>query len=47
MTKIRKLLSPSVPHMLDNEAVRGQAEEQTYALLQAEIQKRIDQINLS
>lgn len=47
MTKIRKLLSPSVPHMLDNEAVRGRAEEQTYALLQAEIQKRIDQINLS
>lgn len=47
MTKIRKLLSPSVPHMLNNEAVRGPAEELTYALLQAEIQKRIDQINLS
>ena len=47
MTKIRKLLSPSVPHMLDNEAVRGQAEELTYEILQAEIQKRIDQIHLN
>lgn len=47
MTKIRKLLSPSVPHMLDNETVRGQAEELTYEILQAEIQKRIDQIHLN
>ena len=47
MTKIRKLLSPSVPHMLDSETVRGQAEELTYEILQAEIQKRIDQIHLN
>lgn len=46
MTKIKKLLSPSVPHMLNNEAVRGPAEDMTYELLQAEIQKRIDRIKL-
>lgn len=46
MTRIRKLLSPSVPHMLNNEAVRGPAEDMTYELLQAEIQKRIDKIKL-
>lgn len=43
---IKKLLSPSVPHMLNNEAVRGPAEDMTYELLQAEIQKRIDKIKL-
>lgn len=46
MTKIKKLLSPSVPHMLSNEAVRGPAEDMTYELLQAEIQRRIDKLNL-
>lgn len=46
MTKIKKLLSPSVPHMLNNEAVRGPAEDMTYELLQAEIQRRIDKIKL-
>lgn len=43
---LKKLLSPSVPHMLNNEAVRGPAEDMTYELLQAEIQKRIDKIRL-
>lgn len=42
MTKIKKLLSPSVPHMLGNEKVMEQAERLTYDTLQAEIQKRID-----
>jgi hypothetical protein len=44
MTKIKKLLSPSVPHMLGNEEVRAQAEKLTYAILQAEIQKRIEKV---
>lgn len=43
---LKKLLSPSVPHMLSNEAVRGPAEDKTYELLQAEIQRRIDKLNL-
>lgn len=43
---IKKLLSPSVPHMLNNEAVRGPAEDMTYELLQAEIQRRIEKIKL-
>ena len=46
MTKIKKLLSPSVPHMLNNEAVRGPAEDMTYELLQAEIRRRIEKIKL-
>lgn len=41
---LKKLLSPSVPHMLNNEAVRGPAEDMTYELLQAEIQRRIEKI---
>lgn len=43
---IKKLLSPSVPHMLNNEAVRGPAEDMTYELLQAEIQRRVEKIKL-
>lgn len=42
MTKIKKLLSPAVPHMLGNEEVMGQAERLTFEVLDAEIQKRID-----
>lgn len=44
MTKIKKLLSPAVPHMLGNETVMAQAEALTFATLEAEIQKRIDQV---
>lgn len=44
MTKIKKLLSPAVPHMLGNEAVRAEAERLTFEVLQAEIQKRIDKV---
>jgi len=43
---IKKLQSPSVPHMLGNPAVLGHAEDTAYALLQAEIHKRVQQINL-
>ena len=42
MTKIKKLLSPAVPHMLGNEEVMGQAEQLTFSTLEAEVQKRID-----
>lgn len=45
MTKIKKLLSPAVPHMLGNETVMAQAERLTFETLQAEIQKRIDKVN--
>lgn len=44
MTKVKKLLSPAVPHMLGNEEVMAQAERLTYDTLQAEIQKRIDKV---
>ncbi len=43
---VKKLLSPSVPHMLGKEAVLSRATDQTYALLQAEIQRRVDKLNL-
>lgn len=46
MTKIKKILSPAVPHMLGNEEVRAKAEGIAYETLQKEIQKRIDKINL-
>ena len=42
MTKIKKLLSPAVPHMLGNEEVMAQAEQLTFSVLEAEVQKRID-----
>ena len=42
MTKIKKLLSPAVPHMLGNEEVMAQAEQMTFSVLEAEVQKRID-----
>ena len=45
MTKIKKLLSPAVPHMLGNEEVRGKAEELLQEILDVEIRKRIDKIN--
>ncbi len=44
MTKIKKLLSPAVPHMLGNEAVREEAERMTFETLQEEIQRRIDKV---
>lgn len=42
MTKVKKLLSPAVPHMLANEAVRSTAEAMTYEVLQEEIRQRIE-----
>lgn len=42
MTKLKKLLSPAVPHMLGNEEVQAQAEQLTNEILLLEIQKRID-----
>ena len=42
---VKKLLSPAVPHLLDNEEVRTQAEALAYDILQNEIQKRIQKIN--
>ena len=42
---IKKLLSPAVPHLLNNEEVRTQAEVLAYDILQNEIQKRIQKIN--
>jgi hypothetical protein len=42
MTKIKKLLSPAVPHMLGNEEVMAKSERLTFDTLQEEIQKRID-----
>ena len=44
MTKIKKLLSPAVPHMLGNETVRAQAEALAYETLQGEIDKRIQKV---
>lgn len=41
---VKKLLSPAVPHMLDNEAVRAQAEKLAYETLRTEIDKRIAQV---
>ena len=41
---IKKLLSPAVPHMLGNEAVRGRAEAPAYETLQREIDKRIKKV---
>lgn len=42
---VKKLLSPAVPHLLNNEEVRAQAEVLAYDVLQNEIQKRIQKIN--
>lgn len=44
MTKIKKLLSPAVPHLLGNEEIRAAAEEMAYTTLQAELQKRIAKV---
>lgn len=41
---VKKLLSPSVPHMLNNEAVRSKAEAMTYEMLQREIERQIDKV---
>lgn len=41
---IKKLLSPSVPHMLGNEEVREQAEEMAYEILQSEIDRQIQRV---
>lgn len=42
MTKVKKLLSPAVPHLLANETVRSKAEAMTYEVLQEEIRERIE-----
>lgn len=44
MTKLKKLLGPAVPHMLNNETVRTQARSLIYETLDMEVQKRIDNI---
>lgn len=44
MTMLKKLLSPSVPHMLGNEEVIAQADKLTYETLHAEIRKRVDKV---
>lgn len=44
MTRIKKLVSPAVPHMLGNEEVRAKAETMTYQWLQQEIQKHIKKV---
>lgn len=41
---VKKLLSPSVPHMLGNEEVRKQAEKMTYEILQEEIDKQVQRV---
>lgn len=41
---VKKLLSPSVPHMLNNEEIREKAAAMTYDLLQAEIEKHIAKV---
>ena len=42
--KVKKLLSPAVPHMMGNEEVRAEAEALAYETLQREIGKRIEQL---
>lgn len=42
MTRLKKLLSPAVPHMLGNESVRENARELLSRILDEEITKRID-----
>lgn len=42
MTKVKKLLSPAVPHLLANETVRSKAAAMAYEYLQEEIRKRIE-----
>ena len=41
---VKKLLSPAVPHLLNNEEVRATATAMTYDLLQAEISKHIAKV---
>ncbi|MGI6027888.1 MAG: hypothetical protein ACOX81_00580 [Candidatus Heteroscillospira sp.] len=41
---VKKLLSPSVPHLLNNEKVRAKAAEMTYDILQQEIEKQIAKV---
>lgn len=41
---VKKLLSPSVPHMLNNEEVRAKAAAMTYDILQQEIEKQIEKV---
>lgn len=42
---IKKLLSPSVPHMMVNEEVRARAETLAVQILQKEIEKQIKKVN--
>lgn len=44
MTKLKKLLSPAVPHMLGNEEVREKAEKLAYQIMQQEMDKLIQKI---
>lgn len=43
-SRVKKLLSPAVPHMMGNEEVRAEAEALAYETLQHEIGKRIEQL---
>lgn len=45
-TPLKTLRSPSVPHMLGREEILGPAQDTAYALLQAEIQRRVETIKL-
>lgn len=42
MTRVEKILSPSVPHMLENEKVRAQATERFREYLDAAVEKQIE-----
>lgn len=44
---VRKLLSPAVPHMMGNEAVRERAEKLAVQVLQKEIEKQIKKANVA
>lgn len=41
---VKVLYSPSVPHMLGNEAVRSKAAAMTYDILQQEIERQIEKV---
>ncbi|MEG1592802.1 MAG: hypothetical protein RR350_00245, partial [Oscillibacter sp.] len=44
MVKVKKLLSPAVPHLLGNEEIRAAAAEMAYTTLQVELRKRIAKV---
>lgn len=45
MTKIEALNGPAVPHMLGSEEVQSGVNREAWAVLEAELQRRIDKIN--